>query len=77
MSEALGLPFPILRDADLAVTRRYGTVHPKGGPGNADIPEPTTVIVGRDGKVLWVNQYPDIRTRPDPEDLLRILRDSP
>jgi peroxiredoxin len=38
------------------------------------VARPATVVVGKDGKVQSVTQYDDIRLRPDPEDLLRILR---
>jgi peroxiredoxin len=75
--EDMKLPYPILRDADLAVSRRYAGLHPKGGPGETDIPRPTTLIIGKDGKVRSISQYSDARTRPDPEDLIRVIKSPP
>lgn len=68
------LPFPLLSDPDLKVTRKYTAIHAQGGPGKTDVARPATIVVGEDGKVRSVTMYDDIRLRPDPEDLLRILR---
>jgi peroxiredoxin len=74
MAESMKLPFPVLSDPDLAVTKLYAGVHPKAGPGGSDQARPTTVIVGKDGAVKWVNQYDEVRSRPDPAELAAVLR---
>lgn len=68
------LPFPVLPDPDLEVTRQYTAVHTQGGPRGTDVARPTTVVVGMDGRVRAVTMYDDIRLRPDPEDLLKTLK---
>jgi thioredoxin-dependent peroxiredoxin len=44
----LGLPFPLLSDPDLAISRAYGTLKP-GGSGIAR----SVCLIDRDGGVLY------------------------
>ena len=44
-------------------------------PSNAKTPHPTAVIVGGDGKVLYLRQDVDYRQRPSVEELLAVLTD--
>lgn len=73
----LGLRFPILSDAQLALTRELGLVHEGGGvpPDFADIPRPAVFIL-KDGTIRWraLTENWRIRVRPDPllEELRRV-----
>lgn len=35
---------------------------------------PARFVIGRDGRVLYANVEPDYTQRPEPEDLLPVLR---
>lgn len=68
------MPFPILHDTTLELTRRFTEIHPKAGPGDTDITRPTTVIIGKNGKVKFVSAHTSLRWRPDPDELLRVVQ---
>jgi peroxiredoxin len=74
LAEGLHLGYRFLADADLAVTRRYGLVHPKAGPDGRDVPRPTTIVLDRDGVVRWLSVTTNFQVRPDPADVLRAVR---
>jgi peroxiredoxin len=74
VADGLRLGYRFLADPDLAVARRYGLVHAGGGPEGQDLPRPATVVLDRDGVVRWLSVTRNYQVRPDPEDVLRILR---
>jgi peroxiredoxin len=74
VAEGLHLGYRFVADRDLAVTRRYGLVHPHGGPNGEDVPQPATVVLDRDGVVRWLSVSHNIQVRPDPGDVLRVVR---
>ena len=74
MAEGLHLGYRFLADRDLAVSRRYGLVHPRGGPNGEDVPRPATLVLDRDGVVRWVSVSRNFQVRPDPGDVLRAVR---
>jgi peroxiredoxin len=74
VAEGLGLGYRFLSDQDLAVTRRYGLVHPRGGGEGRDVPRPATVVLDRDGVVRWFSVSRNVQVRPDPDDVLRAVR---
>jgi len=74
VADGLRLGYRFLADRDLAVTRRYGLVHPSGGPDGRDVPRPATVVVDRDGVVRWFSVSRNVQVRPDPGDVLHVLR---
>jgi len=74
IAEGLRLGYRFLADQDLAVTRRYGLVHAGAGPNGRDVPRPTTVVLDRDGVVRWFSISRNYQVRPDPVDVLRVLR---
>jgi peroxiredoxin len=74
VADGLRLGYRFLADRDLAVTRRYGLVHAKGGPEGQDVPRPATVVVDRDGVVRWFSVSSNLQVRPDPADVLRAVR---
>ena len=74
MAEGLHLGYRFLADRDLAVSRRYGLVHPRGGPNGEDVPRPATLVLDRDGVVRWLSVSRNFQVRPDPGDVLRAVR---
>ena len=74
VAEGLRLGYRFLADRDLAVTRRYGRVHPGAGRDGEDVPRPATVVLDRDGIVRWFSVSRNFQVRPDPDDVLRAVR---
>jgi peroxiredoxin len=74
MAEGLRLGYRFVADRDLAVCRRYGLVHPRGGPHGEDVPRPATVVLDRDGVVRWMSLSNNFQVRPNPGDVLRAVR---
>jgi peroxiredoxin len=74
MAEGLRLGYRFVADRDLAVSRRYGLIHPRGGPHGEDVPRPATVVLDRDGVVRWLALSSNFQVRPDPGDVLRAVR---
>ena len=54
MAQRLHLGYRFVADQDLAVTRRYGLVHARGGAHGEDVPTPTTVVLDQNGPYLRV-----------------------
>jgi peroxiredoxin len=77
IAQRLRLGYRFVADPDLAVTRRYGLVHARGGQRGEDVPIPTTVVLDRDGVVRWVWISDNFQVRPDPDDVLRAVRALP
>ena len=74
LAERLRARYRFLTDRDLAVTRRYGLVHARGGNKGQDVPRPTTVVVDRHGIVRWLSLADSIQVRPDPTEVARAVR---
>jgi peroxiredoxin len=74
LADGLHLGYRFVADPDLAVTRRYGLIHTRGGPGGSDVPRPATVLVDRHGVVRWVSLSRNYQVRPDPRDVVRAVR---
>jgi peroxiredoxin len=74
LASRLGLGYRFVADPDLAVTRRWGLVHERGGPYGQDVPRPATVVLDRDGLVRWLSVSRNYQVRPDPGDVLRAVR---
>jgi peroxiredoxin len=74
LAEGLGLRYRFLADRDLVVARRWGLLHPGGGPKGQDVPRPATVILDRDGRVRWFSVSRNIQVRPDPDEVRRAVR---
>jgi peroxiredoxin len=56
------------------VSRRLGLVHAGAGPEGRDVPKPATVVIDREGRVRWANYADNIQTRPDPDEILAVVR---
>jgi peroxiredoxin len=74
LAEGLRLGYKFVSDRDLAVTRRYGLVHPRGGSEGQDVPRPATVVLDREGVVRWFSASDNFQVRPDPGEVLRAVR---
>ena len=74
LADGLRLGYRFLADRDLEVARRFGLVHARGGPDGQDVPRPATVVLDREGIVRWFSVSHNFQVRPDPGDVLRIVR---
>ena len=74
LADRLKARYRFLTDGDLALTRRYGLVHARGGPNGQDVPIPTTVVIDRHGIVRWLKLADNYQVRPDPADVARAVR---
>src|SRR4029450_6049084 len=74
VAEGLHLNYRFLADRDLVVARRYGLIHPGGGPEGHDVPKPPTTLVDPDGTARWFKVAKNFQVRPDPGDVLKVVR---
>lgn len=74
-AERLDLKIPLLSDAEATVIGEYGVVDRGGGPQGEDIAIPSHFLVGRDGQILWRRIADRVHDRPDPQDVLRAVRE--
>jgi peroxiredoxin len=65
----LGLPFPILSDANESLLRRLGMLH-EHAKGNGNAARPATYVLDRTGTIMWMRASKLLRTRPDPAEIL-------
>lgn len=73
-----GLQATMLSDKDLAVTDAFGLrnqgIH-SGPPGAVEaLPVPTTLLVDREGRVLWIDMSENYQKRSDPRVVLDAMR---
>jgi peroxiredoxin len=75
--EKHGWDITLLADPELVVHRQYRVEFrkftPKRGPFR-DLAIPTTILIGRDGRVLWLDQTSDFRVRPQASMVLAKAR---
>ena len=67
----------MLSDRDLTVTDAFGlrNLGFHSGPlGLEGLPVPTSILIGSDGKVLWVDQSENYQRRSSPEVVLAALQ---
>ena len=72
-----GLGAVMLSDRELTVTDAFGlrNLGFHSGPMDlAGLPVPTSLLIGRDGRVLWIDQAPDYQQRNGPEVVQAALR---
>ena len=74
LADGLRVNYRFVADPDLAVTRRYGLIHRRGGPDGRDVPRPATVLLDREGVVRWLSLSANYQVRPDPRDVARAVR---
>ena len=69
--QKLGITYSFLSDANGEVTRRYGLLHPGGGPNGADIARPAELLIDSAGVMRWVNLTESVIVRARPEQVLK------
>ena len=74
LAERLKARYRFLADRNLAVTKRYGLLHARGGPNGRDVRAPATIVLDRDGTVRWLTVADNYQVRPDPADVTRAAR---
>lgn len=75
-----GLQAIMLSDPDLVVTDSFGyrnTGYHSAPPGDDTeaLPVPTSLLVDRDGRVLWIDQVANYQRRSPPEVVLAAMRE--
>lgn len=60
----------IVADPDRRMANAFRTVHEKAGPAGEDIHAPTTLLVDREGTILWTHRPDRVLTRLTPDQLL-------
>jgi len=70
-----GYTFPFLSDPKAEVIRRYGVLHPRGGPDGHDIARPAEFLVDSSGVIRWENLTESVIVRAHPEAVLRAIDD--
>ena len=78
--EGHGLQARMLSDRDCAVTdafglRNQGFHSAPPGDGTEALPVPTSLLIDREGKVLWMDQSENYQRRSGPEVVLAALRE--
>lgn len=72
--EHLGLPFPLLTDADNAIARQYGIWLGEGGGGDVEggsLTERSTFVISGDGRIEAILR--DVKADEHAEVVLRVL----
>ena len=69
------LDFRILCDTEAEVIQAYGLVHSGGGPGGSDIAIPASVLIDRNGVIVWKRVATRAQDRPNPHEIRQIIRD--
>jgi peroxiredoxin len=72
--DRMKLPFPILADPDRLLLTKLGMLHPGGGLDGGDVAIPATYVIARDGTISWLHKSDNVRTRPDPAEVLAAVR---
>ena len=71
-AESYGLTFSLLADPTLETIAAYGVRHEDGGI-SGDVARPATLVVDRDGRVVYRELTDDWRVRPRPREILDVL----
>ena len=74
LAEKLGLEYPILSDAELAVTDAYGVRHVGGNPmEGADVARPALFVIDREGRIQARELTENWRIRVRPERVVELV----
>ncbi len=70
-----GASFPFVGDPAGRLIDSFGLRHVGGHPlKGTDIARPASVLLGRDGKLLWTSYAENYRVRPTPEATLAAVK---
>lgn len=75
-AEAWRIDYRLLSDPGARVIASYGLLHENAGP-MGDIARPATLILDREGRIVWRDLTDNWRVRTRPDDVLRELRRMP
>lgn len=62
--------FNFISDPDLKLMDQFGLRHENGNPIGGDIARPATLLVSKEGTLLWSFYPENYRIRPRPNDVL-------
>ncbi len=69
--------YGLVYDVPPAVREMYKTFVPKAnGDESMQLPLSAVYVVGKDGKIRWAQVDADYRSRPEPEDVLKAVKDA-
>ena len=74
VAAAFGLRFALPDELVALYTALKNDLPAINGDASWTLPMPARFVIGQDGRVLYANVEPDYTRRPEPEDLLPILR---
>src|SRR5437868_2083496 len=63
----------VLSDQARGLSNAVNLIHPHQAPDGGDADAPTTILVGQDGKVLWLYRSPRVIARLSPDDVLQAI----
>jgi alkyl hydroperoxide reductase subunit AhpC len=63
----------VLADQNHSLSNAVDVIHPKAAPDGHDADAPTTILVDRTGKVLWLYRSPRVIARLSPDDVLQVI----
>jgi alkyl hydroperoxide reductase subunit AhpC len=63
----------VLADQERGLSDTAELIHPHAAPDGSDADAPTTILVGQDGKVLWLYRSPQVIARLSPDDVLQAI----
>lgn len=72
--ERHNLPFPILADEQLTLTRSLGLLHASAGPDGSDIALPAHVLIDKEGRIRWKYVADRIQNRLPVDRVLESVR---
>ena len=70
------LRYTLAHDERGAIAHQYGLTY-DGGGDRGEVTAPAALVIDREGRLAWFHVARDARDRPDPEDLLAVLRSIP
>src|SRR5262245_6653096 len=63
----------VLADQGRGLSNAVDLIHPHAAPDGSDADAPTTILVRKDGNVLWVYRSPQVIARLSPDEVLQAI----
>lgn len=73
MRQASGAKFPFLSDADGLLMDLLDVRHDGGRFDGVDIAQSASFLLSPEGKILWYKLAKNYRSRPLPEEILKVI----
>lgn len=74
IARQFGLTYRVPAEQESVYRRAFVTLPFTNGDDSWDLPIPATYIVGRDGRILYASANEDYTVRPEPADILAVLK---